>query len=195
MKMTQLLKRPTELFEVATAPDESGYTLNVAGVYQDTVTRDWAMQSYLRATRLAGEEHVQNTWHDVNSLSDPAILLDAVRAALVADVIVVSVYAADELPLDLYAWVAAWLPRRLSRAGALTALVGVAEPLDSQFVRTIEYLEAVARKAQLDFVPQERQRTVAAPVAIKPIAASAGASAPSLEELNGQRYFAFTNGD
>ncbi len=45
-----------------------------------------------------GGEHVQNTWHDVNSLSDPEMLLEAVSAALAADVIVVSVYAADKLP-------------------------------------------------------------------------------------------------
>jgi hypothetical protein len=45
--------------------------------------------------------------------------------------------------------------------GALTALIGVAELPDSQLVRTIEYLQAVARKAQLDFIPQQRQRPVA----------------------------------
>jgi hypothetical protein len=70
----------------------------------------------------------------------------------------ISVYAADELPLQLYVWIDAWLPRRLSRAGALTAVIGVAEPLDSQSVRTHEYLQAVARRAQLDFIPQERKR-------------------------------------
>ena len=140
------------------APEASGYTLNIAGVYQDSVTRDWAMQSCRRATQLAGEERFQNNWYDANSLSDHGILLDAVQAALVADVIVVSVYAADELPLDLYVWVQTWLPRRPSRIGALTALIGVAEPLDFQFARTLEYLQAVARKAQLDFIPQQRKR-------------------------------------
>src|SRR5580658_2369959 len=115
MKTLELLERPTDPFEVAIGPDESGYTLNIAGVYQDSVTRDWAVQSYLRATRLAGEEHVQNRWYDVNAMGDPVVLAQAVHAARVADVIVVSVHAADELPLNLYAWVAAWLPRRLSR--------------------------------------------------------------------------------
>jgi hypothetical protein len=67
---------------------------------------------------------VRNTWYDVHSLSDLEILLASVRAALVADVIVVSVYAADELPLDLYVWINAWLPRRNSREGAFTALIG-----------------------------------------------------------------------
>ena len=119
------------------------------------------MQSCRQATQLAGGERVQNTWYNANSLSDPGILLDAVRAAVAADVIVISVYAADELPLDLYVWIEAWLPRRLSRRGALAALVGVAEPLDSPSVRTLEYLQAVARKAQLDFIPQQRKRPAA----------------------------------
>jgi hypothetical protein len=144
-------------------PEEPSYILNIAGVYQDNVTQDWAMRACRRATQLAGEERVQNKWYDAHSLSDPAILHEAVHAALAADVIVVSVHAAHELPLDLYVWVAAWLPRRGSRAGALTALIGVAEPLDSSFVRTFDYLEAVARKGQLDFIPQERQRPAAIP--------------------------------
>jgi len=79
--------------------------------------------------------------------------MDAVRAALVADLIVVSVHAADELPLGLYVWIDAWLPRRTSREGALTALIGADEPQDPQSSRTREYLQAVARKAQLDFIP------------------------------------------
>ncbi len=89
-------------------PDESKYALNVAGVYEDSVTRDWAVQMCRAATQRVGEEHVQKTWHDVNSLSDPSFLLDAVRAAVVADVILVSVYAAGELPLGLYLWIDVW---------------------------------------------------------------------------------------
>ncbi|HTA29665.1 MAG TPA: hypothetical protein VK731_04240 [Candidatus Cybelea sp.] len=140
---------------------EADYALNIAGVYQDSVTREWGLQNCRRATQLAGEERVQNTWYDVHSLSDPGILLKAVRAALEADVIVVSLYAADELPLDLYVWVQVWLPRRFWRAGILTALIGVAESPDAQSDRTLQYLQAVASKAQLDFVTEKRKRPFA----------------------------------
>lgn len=153
----ELLQGPLLSDELAGALEES-CILNVAGVYQDSVTREWAMQFCRRATRVAGEESVECAWYSTKSLRDTVWLGDAVSAALVADVIVVSVYAADELPLDLYAWVEAWLPRRLSRAGALAALIGVAEPLESQSIRTINYLRAVARRARLDFIAQERQR-------------------------------------
>ena len=128
------------------------------------------MQTCHRATKLAGEERIQNTWYHASSLSDPGTLLEAVCAALAADVIVIAVYAMEELPLDLYVWIDAWLPRRASRVGALAAVIGVAEPLEPQSVRTREYLEAVARKAQLDFIPQERRRP----------------GMPALPELRGQ---------
>ena len=192
MKTVELLEHPTEAFEVAVAPDELEYTLNIAGIYQDSVTRDWAMQSCHRATQLAGGERVQNTWYNTNSLSDPGILLDAVRAAVAADVIMISVYAADELPLDLYVWIDAWLPRRLSRRGALAALVGVAQPLDSPSVRTLEYLQALARKAQLDFIPQQRERPAASVVSsMDLITEPASTAAQSLQELHSHRYDAY----
>ena len=135
------------------APRDSGPELNIVGVYQDPLTQSWGVPMCRLAMQLAGESLVRNTWYDVHSLSDLRILLAAVRAALVADVIVVSVYAADELPLDLYVWINAWLPRRNAREGAFTALIGADQPQDSQSVRTHDYLRAVARKAQLDFIP------------------------------------------
>jgi hypothetical protein len=138
-------------------PDESDYALNIAGVYQDRVTRDWALHMCRPAARLAGEARMQHAWYEVDHLKEPGFLLEAVHAALRADVIVVSVHAADELPLDLYVWIDASLPRRLSRVGALAAMIGVAGQPGSQAVRTQEYLKAVARRGQLDFVPQERK--------------------------------------
>jgi hypothetical protein len=192
MKAGEFLERTAFWDGVTIAPDVSGYTLNIAGVYQDSVTRDWAMQSCRQATQLAGGERVQNTWYNTNSLSDPGILLNAVRAAVVADVIVISVYAADELPLDLYVWIEAWLPRRLSRRGALAALVGVAEPLDSPSVRTLEYLQALARKAQLDFIPQQRERPAASVgSSMDLITERASTAAQSLQELHSHRCDAY----
>jgi hypothetical protein len=157
MKTIELLQRTAATGAESMPPNETVFALHLAGVYQDSVTRDWAMQNCRPATQVAGEARIRNMWYDVNSLSDHGIFLNAVHAAIVADVIVVSVYAAEELPLYLYVWIEAWLPRRKSRAGALTALIGTAELPDSQFVRTLEYLQAVARKAQLQFVAQERK--------------------------------------
>jgi hypothetical protein len=137
--------------------DEAKYALNVVRVYQDPVTQSWTAPMRHLVTQLAKEERVRHAWYDVQSLDDAATLREAVQAARLADVIVVSVYAAEVLPANLYAWIDAWLPRRAARVGALTALIGTAEPPASQPVHTIEYLQAVARKAQLDFIPQAQR--------------------------------------
>jgi hypothetical protein len=139
--------------QVTVAPTESGYALNIVGVYQDEVTQSWGVPMCRLAKQLAGEYRVRNMWYDVRSLADTETLLEAVRAALVADVIVIAVYAAEELPLGIYVWIDVWLPRRSSREGALTALIGADEPQNAQSSRTREYFQAVARKAQLDFIP------------------------------------------
>jgi hypothetical protein len=188
-KAVAILKPAVPAHDVAIAADESGYVLNIMGIYQDTVTRDWAIQICQQATQFARQGRVQNSWFTVNSLGDPGILTDAVFAALRADVIVVSIYAADELPIDLYVWFDAWLPRRPAHVSALTALIGVVESLDSQSVRTIQYLQSVAHKGQLDFIPQERKRPVTSPASR--IGSAAGTTAQALQKLYGPRYDAY----
>jgi hypothetical protein len=184
MRTVEFVERPSEPFEVAIAPDESEYTLNIVGVYQDVASRSWAMQTCQRATLLAGEKRVQDLWFNAHSLSDTGILLEAIRAVLVADVIVISVYAENELPIGLYVWVQAWLPRRLSRRGVLAALVAVPEPPDSTSVRTMKYLRAVAHKGKLDFISQEGKRLASSIASsMKLIAEHGGTDVPALQEL------------
>jgi hypothetical protein len=108
MKTVELVERPTKPLVMAIALDELEYTLNTVGVYQDNVTRDRAVRTCRRATQLTKKERIHDMCFDINSLGDQGILLDAVRVALVAGVIVVSVHAAHDLPLDLYVWFEAW---------------------------------------------------------------------------------------
>jgi hypothetical protein len=135
----------------------SGYEFKIAVVYQDMLAQSWAIQMCRPVRQKFGGENVQNTWHSVRSLSDPEILVEAADAALAADVIVVAVHAANELPPELCAWIDMWLPRRRARAGALAALIGVTGEPASQTICTQEYLLAVARQGQLDFLPHERK--------------------------------------
>jgi hypothetical protein len=145
------------LDESETALDDSGYEFKIAVVYQDTLAQSWAIQMCRPVRQKFGGENVQNTWHSVPSLSDPEVLIEAADAALAADVIVVAIHAADELPPELCAWIDVWLPRRRARMGALAALIGVAREPASQALRTQEYLQAVALRGQLDFLPHERK--------------------------------------
>jgi hypothetical protein len=137
--------------------DEVGHPLKVALSYQDAITRQWALEMYRQVSQLVGADHIHDTWWNTTSLlSDPQLLQDAVVAATLADVIVVSVHAAEELPLDLYVWIDAWLPRRPQRRGALLALIGARDQVDTGSSHALDYLQAVARKGNFDYVPQHR---------------------------------------
>ena len=56
MKTVELLERPTQAFEVAIAPVESEYSLNIAGVYQDGVTRLSAIKLIAEQASPASQE-------------------------------------------------------------------------------------------------------------------------------------------
>ena len=131
--------------------------LSVATVYQDPLTRQWAAELWDRVGQLIDSEGVRCQSWKISELTDHGIFLDAVQAAAEADVLVVSVRDAGELPISLYVWIDAWLPSRARRAGALVALIGVPPQPDTQSGQAHQYLESVARKAGLDFLPHERK--------------------------------------
>ena len=103
----------------------------------------------------------------VSDLARAFTFADAVQAAAEADVLVISIRDAGELPLLLHVWVDAWMPRRAGRPGALVALIGVPAKPDALSGRAHEYLDSIARQAGLDFLPRERrlpeESTVAVP--------------------------------
>ena len=137
------------------------YSLNVAFVYQDERTLKWAAQVCDQVTQLAGKEAVRSTWWEIDRLGDPEMLADAVLTTRQADVIVVSVYDAKELPADFYVWIDAWLPYRRRPSGALVALIGLFEQPGVQPNHAKDYLSAVARQGRLDFLLRERTLTPA----------------------------------
>src|ERR1019366_2480021 len=92
-----------------------------------------------------------------SDLTDPRVFMDAVQAAAEADVLVVSVRDTRELPIGLYVWICSWIPSRAGPACALVTMIGVTPDPDAQSGRAYQYLESVARKAGLDFLPHERK--------------------------------------
>ena len=131
--------------------------LSVATVYQDPLTRHWATELWDRVGQLIDDEGVCRQSWKISDLTDPRVFLDSVRVAAESDVLIVSVRDAGELPISLYVWVDALLPSRARRAGALVALIGVPPQPDAQSGKAHQYLESVARKAGLDFLPHERK--------------------------------------
>ena len=96
------------------------------------------------------------SWN-LGDLSSAFVFADAVRAAAEADVLVISVRDAGDLPRLLHAWIDCWLTQGAGRAGTLVALIGVPTKQEALSGRAREYLETVARQAGLDFLPQERR--------------------------------------
>ena len=157
MEQKNILERPAPSDEVEFVPPEMEYALNVALVYQDAPTRKWAAQVCDRVTRLAGKNAVRCTWWEIGRLSDPEVLKDAVLTTVPADVILISIYDAEELPVDLCVWIDAWLPRRSLPTGALIALISVPGQTSARLEHARGYLRAVARKGRLDFLLRERK--------------------------------------
>ena len=163
MEQTNILERtaPLDVVDFDPSETEPGYALNVAMVYQDALTRKWATEVCDQVTRLAGKDAVHCSQWEISRLNDLCVLKDAILMTMVADVILVSIYDAEELPKDFRAWMDAWLARRYLPTGALIALISVPGELSAQTKKTArDYLRAVARKGRLDFLLRERRLPV-----------------------------------
>jgi hypothetical protein len=160
MGQTNILERSTLVDESEFVPSETEFGLNVAVIYQNTAARKWATQVCDHVKRVAGNDAVHSTWWEISSLSDPDVFRDAILMTIVADVILVSINDAEELPIDLCVWIDAWLPRRYLPMGALIALISVPGQADDQTNHARDYLRTVARKGRLDFLLRERRLPV-----------------------------------
>lgn len=145
---------PTEAKE-GSAQEEPA--LKVLTLYQDPLTRHWAEELWGRVGELVGPGGVKHESRKISELTDPVVFAHSVRAATEADVLVISVRDAGELPMTLHVWVEAWMPNRGRHDGALVALIGVPSQPHAQSGRAHAYLESVAQRAGMDFLPRERK--------------------------------------
>jgi hypothetical protein len=131
--------------------------LNITSVYQDPLTHEWCTELWERVEPLIGRGGTCRKAWSIGRLAEPFAFEDAVEAAAEADVLVISVRAAGDLPLMLRVWIDAWLPRRAGRSGALVALIGLSSRPDAPSSRAHQYFQTVARQGGLDFLPRERK--------------------------------------
>jgi len=137
---------------------DAGYGLNVAVVYQDALTRQWAGQVCDRMAEVVGHEAVRCTEWAISDLTAPGAFSEGVAALARADIIVVSLYEADRLPATFYLWVNVWLQKRCGLPGALVALLVPPEESEAASMETRRYLSAVASQGHLEFLVQECNR-------------------------------------
>jgi hypothetical protein len=155
--ITNLTHRMNSLVPVKADAAEAEPWLRVVTVYQDSLTRHWAAELWAKVTPLVGRAGTRNQSWKMSELTDAGVFARAVEAASEADVLVVAVRGVGQLPLTLRVWIEDWLPHRAGRGGALVALVGLPARPDMMGPCTCEYLEAVARRAGMDFLPRERK--------------------------------------
>ena len=152
-----MLKRSDRSDAAPSVASEPKPLLSIVVVYQDGLTRHWAAELWDRVGSLLGGGGVCRQSWKIRDLSQPCSFSGAVRAATKADVLMVSVRDARELPLELESWIECWLPGREGRPGALVALIGVPPQPDAQLGCAHSYLADVARRGGLDFLPRERK--------------------------------------
>ncbi len=133
------------------------YALKIVAIHEDSLPWEWTTQVNLRAARLLGPDSVHLVHYTVTALNEPTNRQGAHAAAIEADILVVSVCAARELPLNVHLWIDSWLPHRRRRPGALVAILGLPHQPNRFPARIRKYLHDVARLAHLDFLPQERR--------------------------------------
>jgi hypothetical protein len=142
---------------ISTHQPEAEWGLKVACLYQHDWNRQRAEEVRQRVEQVAGKDAVCFDSWSLADLDDSAKFAEASWRATDADVIVVAIDAAEELPPEFYVWIDIWLPRRCQTTGAFIALLNVpANPRESS-VRTQAYLEAVARQGGLNFLIEERR--------------------------------------
>jgi hypothetical protein len=145
------------VFERRASRQETDCGLNVAVVYQDEPTRQWAREVCERVGKLLGNDAVRSTWWKMSGLTEPAVLAGAVSVAIRADVVIIAIHASEGLPLPFYVWTEAWLPHRAGAGVALVALITIPERPSLQMDRAREYLRTAARQGRFDFLLEERK--------------------------------------
>ena len=159
MEQTNVLDQTAPPGVAAVAWAETDYALSGVIVYRDALTQKWAEDvcGHVTQSTSTGSEGIRARSWRLGELTRPRIFRSAVQAAAAADVIIVSVYASDQLPLDFYSWVDEWLSQRRRAPSALVALIGVPDFPDFQTSPIQEYLQAVAHEGRLDFLTDRKR--------------------------------------
>jgi hypothetical protein len=121
-------------------------------LYEDNSSRDAAIRLCKTLEKIFDTElDFEITWCRFKYFSDPAVASEAAEIAAQADLIIISIQRAQELPLEVKAWFERWLPDRESTEGAIVLLEN-AEELPASANSQSSYLYLLAQRANLDYL-------------------------------------------
>lgn len=121
-------------------------------LYEDNSSRDAAIHLCKTLEKIFHQDlDFETTWCRFKYFSDPTVAAEAAQIASQADLIIVSIQRAQDLPLEVKAWFERWLPDRESNDGALV-LLQTSEDAPSQQNLQTSYLYLLAQRANLDYL-------------------------------------------
>jgi hypothetical protein len=121
-------------------------------LYEDNSSRDAAIRLCNTLEKIFHTElDFEITWCRFKYFSDPCVASEAAEIAAQANLIIVSIQRAQDLPLEVKAWFERWLPDRESTEGALVLLQTSEEPPSPQNFQS-SYLYLLAQRANLDYL-------------------------------------------
>jgi hypothetical protein len=121
-------------------------------LYDDNSSRDAAIDLCKSLEKIFHAElDFEITWCRFKYFSDPDVKSEAAEIASQADLIIVSIQRAEDLPLEVKAWFERWLPDRESTEGALV-LLQTSEVAPNPQNSQSSYLYLLAQRGNLDYL-------------------------------------------
>jgi hypothetical protein len=138
--------------EATSAHWEPKYPFDLVVAYEDTTTRNRAMQLYDHlAQQLLDDYDFQVSWWKLDHLDNPRLCEQAADAAAVANMVVVSLRGDQQMPVILNRWLQGWLSRKDHQKSALVVLLGAKGQPTDEARRMQSHLQQAARQAKMDF--------------------------------------------
>ena len=127
--------------------------LSVVAAYEDAST-DSRVNEFCRllARQFGPKCQVSKQMWLLNELRSPQLRAIAAGDAAGADLVIVAVHHAEDLPGEVRDWVELWVGRKKKRPSALVALFDQAYRGDSSRMRV--YLADAAKRGHLEFLQQ-----------------------------------------
>jgi hypothetical protein len=139
-------------FKTAATQWEPKCPLDLVVAYEDSFTRDRALQLYDQICKqLLDEYDFQCSWWKLEYLQSRTLFEQAADAATSANMVILSLRAGEEIPSLAAEWIDSWVPRKEQRKSALVVLIAEGDARANGSSGVQNSLRAVARKAGMDF--------------------------------------------
>jgi hypothetical protein len=133
--------------------------VSLAVIYDNLLAQRQAMEVCSRLVQQLGEEFEFDTdcW-SFEQVSQAGIAEEAASHAADADILIVAVAEAEQLPNSLKLWIEMWLARKTDWDTALVALTGVTPEPGTAPSAAQEYLKRIASEVGLSYFARQFNR-------------------------------------